>query len=143
MKKSTFRRCAAVLAACTIMSSAMPVSSLQVSAAGNLISNSTFESGVKDWGTYKESGGKCSLKAEDGKLALTVSDVGKVNYAVQVFYDILPLYQNGVYRLKYDISCTTDRFVEGMIQMNGGDYRAYTGSRACSTSMKATSPSIF
>ncbi len=126
MKKGTLKRCAAVLAACTIMASAMPVASLQVSAAGNLISNSTFESGVKDWGTYKESGGKCSLKAEDGKLALTVSDVGKVNYAVQVFYDIVPLYKNGVYRLKYDISCTTDRFVEGMIQMNGGDYRAYT-----------------
>jgi len=126
MKKGTLKRCAAVLAACTIMASAMPVASLQVSAAGNLISNSTFESGVKDWGTYKESGGKCSLKTEDGKLALTVSDVGKVNYAVQVFYDIVPLYKNGVYRLKYDISCTTDRFVEGMIQMNGGDYRAYT-----------------
>ena len=115
-----------MLAACTVMASAMPVFSMTASAASNLISNSTFESGTSGWGTYKESGGKCSLKTEGGKLALTVSDVGKVNYAVQVFYDIVPLYQNGVYHLKYDISSSTDRFVEGMIQMNGGDYRAYT-----------------
>ena len=126
MKKHTFKRCAAVLAACTVMASAMPVVSMTANAATNLISNSTFESGTSGWGTYKESGGKCSLSTKDGKLALTVSDVGKLNYAVQVFYDIVPLYQNGVYRLKYDISCTTDRFIEGMIQMNGGDYRAYT-----------------
>ena len=126
MRKNTFKRCAAMLAACTVMASAMPVFSMTASAASNLISNSTFESGTSGWGTYKESGGKCSLKTEGGKLALTVSDVGKVNYAVQVFYDIVPLYQNGVYHLKYDISSSTDRFVEGMIQMNGGDYRAYT-----------------
>ncbi|MBR1822839.1 MAG: glycoside hydrolase family 9 protein [Ruminococcus sp.] len=126
MKKHTLKRCAAVLAACTVMASAMPVVSMTANAATNLISNSTFESGTSGWGTYKESGGKCSLGTKDGKLALTVSNVGKLNYAVQVFYDIVPLYQNGVYRLKYDISCTTDRFIEGMIQMNGGDYRAYT-----------------
>ena len=126
MKKISIRRCAAALAACTVMASAMPVIPMSASAAENLISNSTFDKGVSDWGTYKESGGKCKLAAEDGKLALTVSDVGKVNYAVQVFYDIVPLYKNGVYRLTYDISSTTDRFIEGMIQMNGGDYRAYT-----------------
>ena len=97
---------------------------MSASAAENLISNSTFDKGVSDWGTYKESGGKCKLAAEDGKLALTVSDVGKVNYAVQVFYDIVPLYKNGVYRLTYDISSTTDRFIEGMIQMKRGDYRS-------------------
>ncbi|MCR4639419.1 glycoside hydrolase family 9 protein [Ruminococcus sp.] len=126
MKKSSIKRCAAVLAACTVMAASAPAVSAPTMAAGNLISNSTFESGTTDWGTYKESGGKCSLSTKDGQLALTVSNVGKVNYAVQVFYDIVPLYKNGVYRLKYDISSSVDRFVEGMIQMNGGDYRSYT-----------------
>ena len=42
------------------------------------------------------------------------------------FYDIIPLYQNGVYRLSYEISSTIDRRVEGMIQQNGGTYQAYT-----------------
>ena len=126
MKKMTIKRCAAVLAACTVMAASAPAVSAPIMAAGNLISNSTFESGVSGWGTYKESGGKCSLGTKDGQLALTVSNVGEVNYAVQVYYDVVPLYKNGVYRLKYDISCSTDRFIEGMIQMNGGDYRAYT-----------------
>ncbi len=126
MKKHNFRRCAAVFAACTIMASALPVVSAPVSAAGNIIKNSTFETGTSGWGTYKESGGKCTLTTEDGKLALKVTSVGKLNYAVQLNYDIIPLYKNGVYRLKYDISSTVDRYVEGMIQQNGGKYQAYT-----------------
>ena len=127
MRKFNFKRCAAVFAACSIMASALPViNAAPVAAAGNIISNSTFESGTSGWGTYKESGGACSLSTENGRLALKVSNVGQVNYAVQVFYDIVPLYQNGVYRLKYDISCSTDRFIEAMIQQNGGTYQAYT-----------------
>ena len=126
MKTKKIKRIAAALAACTIMASAMPVVPAISYAASNLISNSTFDSGTSGWGTYKESGGACSLSTNNGRLALTVSNVGKVNYAVQVYYDIIPLYQNGVYRLKYDISSTTDRFIEAMIQQNGGTYQAYT-----------------
>lgn len=126
MKKHTLKRFAAIAAACAVISSAVPSLPAMVTAASNIISNSTFESGTSGWGTYKESGGACSLSAENGQLALTVSSVGKVNYAVQVYYDIIPLYQNGVYRLKYDISSTTDRYIEAMIQQNGGTYQAYT-----------------
>ncbi len=125
MKKNMLRKVAAIFAACTMLTAAVPMN-VPVSAAGNIISNSTFENGTSGWGTYKESGGKCSLSTENGRLALKVSNVGQVNYAVQVYYDIVPLYQNAKYRLKYDISCTIDRFVEGMIQQNGGTYQAYT-----------------
>lgn len=127
MKKHTIRRLTAAAAACTVLVSALPaLPAMTTLAAGNIISNSTFESGTAGWGTYKESGGVCTLTTENGRLALKVSNVGRVNYAVQMFYDIIPLYKNGVYRLKYDISCTTDRFVECMIQQNGGTYQAYT-----------------
>lgn len=126
MKKNFLKRCAAVFSVCSVMASAMPLISVPVSAAQNIISNSTFDSGISGWSTYKESGGSCSLGTEDGKLALKVSNVGKLNYSVQVCYDIIPLYQNGVYRLKYDISSSIDRDVEGMIQQNGGTYQAYT-----------------
>ena len=126
MNRKTFKKIAASLAAMTMIASAIPTAYAPVYAAGNIISNSTFESGTSGWGTYKESGGACSLATENGQLALTVKNVGEVNYAVQVFYDIVPLYQNGVYRLKYDISSTTDRFIECMIQQNGGTYQAYT-----------------
>lgn len=126
MKSKKIRKLAAAIAACTVMASALPAVPAVVSAASNIISNSTFDSGTSGWGTYKESGGVCSLGTENERLALTVSNVGKVNYAVQVYYDIIPLYQNGVYRIKYDISSTTDRYIEVMIQQNGGTYQAYT-----------------
>lgn len=127
MKKRTFKRISAAFAACTVMASAMPVTSVMTaSAAGNLISNSDFENGIADWGMYKESGGKATLAAEDGKLAIHISDVGKVNYAVQAYYDIIPLYKNGVYKFKYDIYSTEDRYIEAMIQQNGGTYQSYT-----------------
>lgn len=128
MKKNrnTFRRCVAAAASCVLMASAMPVIPFAASAAGNIISNSTFDTGTTDWGTYKESGGACTLTTEDGKLALKVTKQGTLNYAVQMFYDIVPLYQNGVYRLKFDISATVPRYVESMIQQNGGTYQAYT-----------------
>ncbi len=126
MKKNTLRRCMAAAASCILMASAIPEIPFAVSAAENLISNSTFDTGTTDWGTYKESGGACTLTTEDGKLALKVTKQGTLNYAVQMFYDIIPLYQNGVYRLKFDISASTPRYVEAMIQQNGGTYQAYT-----------------
>ncbi|MDE5563804.1 MAG: carbohydrate binding domain-containing protein, partial [Oscillospiraceae bacterium] len=125
MKRQTLRRMAAGLAACTFLAAALPFTQLPASAA-NLITNATFESGSSDWGMYKESGGAATLGTDGGRLALHVTSTGKVTYSVQMFYDIIPLYQNGKYRLKYDISCTTNRFVEGMIQQNGGTYQAYT-----------------
>lgn len=136
MKKNLLKRCTAIFAVCSIMASAMPV--LTVAENTNIISNSTFDSNINGWSTYKESGGNCSLGLEDGKLALTVSSVGKLNYSVQVCYDIVPLYQNGVYRLKYDISSTIDRDVEGMIQQNGGTYQAYTWKKLSLTSESQT-----
>lgn len=126
MKQKFFKRCTAALAACTLMAAAMPVAPYASFAAENIITNSTFDKGTTDWGIYKESGGAGTLTTSDGKLALNITNQGKVNYAVQMFYDIIPLYQNGVYRLKFDISASVPRFVEAMIQQNGGTYQAYT-----------------
>ncbi len=95
-------------------------------ASTNLIKNSTFDSGTSGWNTYSASGGSATLAREDGKLALKVNSLGSLNYSVQVYYDIIPLYENGIYHLKYDISSSVNRKVEGMIQQNGGTYQAYT-----------------
>lgn len=128
MKHYKIKRCAAAFTAAVLLAVAAPtVPTAMLSAnAANLISNSTFDNSTSGWGTYMESGGVCSLSSVNGQLALKIQNVGKVNYAVQTYYDIIPLYQNGVYRLKYDISSSTDRYVEGIIQQNGGTYQAYT-----------------
>lgn len=61
-----------------------------------------------------------------------------MTWAVQVYYDIIPLYKNGVYRVKYDISSTVDRTVDGILQQNGGDYQAYTSKKLSLTSETQT-----
>ncbi len=92
----------------------------------NQISNSTFDTGTKDWAIYKESGGAATLTTTpDGRLAVNISSLGQVNYAVQLYYDIVPLYENATYHMHFEISSSTDRFVEFMLQQNGGKYTAY------------------
>ena len=90
MKKQKHRisRCVAALAACAMMTAAMPIAQISVSAA-DLISNGTFETSTSGWGMYKESGGAASLSSDNGRLALKISNTGKVTYAVQMFYDII------------------------------------------------------
>lgn len=125
MRIKGLRQCLAVLCAAVLSMgslAAMPASA----EVKNLVSNSTFDSGTSGWDTYQASGGKASLTTENGKLALQIDSVGKLNYSVQCSYDIIPLYKNGVYRVSYEISSTTDRYVEAMIQQNGGTYQAYT-----------------
>lgn len=92
----------------------------------NLISNSTFDTSTIDWYKYTASGGSATISNEDGKLALNIEDVGTLNYGVQLYYDIIPLYENAEYRLSFDISSNVDRFLECMLQQNGGTYTAYT-----------------
>ena len=126
MKAKALKKCLAALTASLVLSAGTSVLPLSTTAAKNIISNSTFESGTTGWGIYKESGGAATLSTKDGKLAMNVTSLGSVTYAVQMYYDIVPLYKNGVYRLSFDISSTTDRYVEAMIQQNGGTYQAYT-----------------
>lgn len=126
MKKSNFKRCLAAIAAAVVMGSAMPVvTAAPVMAAENIIRNPDFETGVKNWGVYNVSGGKYTLKGEDGMLALTVLNRGQVSYSVQLNQPTVKLYQGGVYRFSFDVKSTVDRYIEGMIQMDGGDYRSY------------------
>lgn len=126
MKGNVLKRGVAAVTACVLASMGMLSASITGSAATNIIRNSTFDTGVSGWSTYKESGGNCTLSADNGRLALNITAVGAVNYAVQVSYGPIPLYQNGVYRVSYEISSTVDRYVEGMIQEVGGTYQAYT-----------------
>ena len=125
-RKFRLRLLSALAAVTLLAGTAQTVTPVVSFAAANLISNSTFESGTTDWGIYKESGGAAKLTTENGKLALKITSVGTLNYAVQMFYDIIPLHQNGVYHLHYEISSSVPRYVEGMIQQNGGTYQAYT-----------------
>lgn len=126
MNYQTLKRCLSVLTSCVILSAAAASMPLTSNAATNIISNSTFDSSTSGWAIYKESGGAATLSTDNGRLAMTITSTGSVSHAAQLYYDIVPLYQNGVYRLSYEISSSEDRYIEAMIQQNGGTYQAYT-----------------
>ncbi len=124
--KKNFKRCLAALASVVIMGSAMPVvTAAPIFAADNIIRNPGMDEGKSNWAVYKESGGAYTLAEENGELALTVLDRGKVNYAVQLNQPTIKLYQGGVYRFSFDVRSTVDRYIEGMIQLDKPDYRSY------------------
>ena len=93
----------------------------------NFVTNATFDTDTNGWYLYKESGGFGTVSAEDGKLALNITSLGTLNYAVQIFpEDVIELEKDREYRVRYEISCTEPRSIEVMIQQNGGNYQSYT-----------------
>ncbi len=126
MNLKFLKRGFAALTSALILATGTAVMPVNVSAATNIIANSTFDSGLTGWSSFKQAGGAYTLTTQNGKLAMNITNVGTLNYSVQFGYDIVPLYQNGVYRLSYEISSTANRTVEAMIQENGGTYTAYT-----------------
>ena len=58
----------------------------------NFVKNATFDESTESWGLYSESGGEGTVTAEDGKLALNITSLGTLNYAVQIYSeDIMKL----------------------------------------------------
>lgn len=92
-----------------------------------LIKNGTFDGSIKGWGSYIDtsSGAIGNLLLKNNMLDLKIENVGTLSYGIQMYYNIIPLYKNGKYHLSFDISSDVDRFVECMLQENGGEYTAY------------------
>ena len=67
----------------------------------NFVKNATFDESTEKWGFYSESGGEGEVYAEDGKLALKVTSLGTLNYAVQIYSeDIMKIEKDGVHALE-------------------------------------------
>ncbi len=96
----------------------------------NLIPSGDFEGDASNWGSYTTDGGKAVIGPKDGALICDIESVGTLNYSVQASCGSgFTLYQNGKYRLSFDISSTVARELEYGIQMNGGDYHAYISDK--------------
>ena len=100
-----------------------------------LLSGLDFE-GTLNVQLYKESGGAAELSIVDGELQVDVQDVGKVEHAIQPFYDGFKLIQGVSYVLSWDVRSTVERYMQVRIQLNGGDYHAYTSERILATPEK-------
>ena len=94
----------------------------------NLILTGSFEGSTDGWNIYLE-GGAAEFGAKDGEMNLDITDVGRVDYGVQLYYDGFSVYENGVYEMSFDVSSTIPRTIEWRIQLNGGDYHAYASEK--------------
>lgn len=93
----------------------------------NMIENGDFAAGLADsWFTYCE-GGYGTVEANaDGQMEVKVSSIGTKEHGVQVYYDGFGLEQGCVYEMSFDASASVARDVQYRIQINGGDYHAYS-----------------
>lgn len=124
MKHQFMKRCSAILCSAAILigiSGHMPA----CAETGNLITNSTFNSNIDGWSYYAHSDASASIAHENGMLAMNIAALGSVNYAVQLSSNSIALTQGSYYRLTFDISSTTERYIDAIVQQNGGSYQAY------------------
>lgn len=92
---------------------------------GNMIKNGDFKSGTDRWNTYKN-GGEATLRTnDDEQLEVDVTDVGNLDYSVQLYYDGFRLDTGVTYKFAFDLAVSKPRTVVWRLQINGGDYHAY------------------
>ncbi|MBR6623878.1 MAG: hypothetical protein IKK91_08330, partial [Ruminococcus sp.] len=78
MKVKALKRVLAAITASLMLSAGTTIMPFTSTAAKNIISNSTFESGTSGWAIYKESGGAATISTDSGRLAMNITKVGTV-----------------------------------------------------------------
>lgn len=140
MKFQLIKKWMSVLVSASLMTSV--IGSVPVYAeTGNLITNSTFDYNIDGWGLYNHSDASASALYENGMLAMTVSSLGSVNYAVQLYSNPVTLSQGSYYKLSLDIYSTQERYIDVIVQQDGGSYQAY-GAQGVTLSSEAQTVSF-
>lgn len=142
MKNKFMKRCAAMLCSAAILTgiaASMPI----YAETDNLITNSTFDNNTDGWSYYAHSDAAASVDHENECLAMTVTSLGSVNYAVQLSSNAVTLNQGSYYRLTFDISSTAERYIDAIVQQNGSPYQAYAVKGITLTSEMQTVSLVF
>lgn len=122
--KSITNRLAALLCSAAVLTGMCSTTTIWAEET-NLITNSDFENGIDGWSMYHHSDADAEIFAQDGTLAMTVRSLGALNYAVQLSGNAVDLVENACYQLEFDISSTQDRYIDAIVQQQGGSYQAY------------------
>ncbi len=107
---------------------ALPDSERFTSVEGADVMGFTFDTDKENFVTYAN-GGVFELNQQDGQLVTSIDMTGSVEHGVQVYYDGFTMANGCVYNISFDISSSIERTVEWRIQINGGDYHAYSSER--------------
>lgn len=76
--------------------------------------------------TTYENGGKFTLNPVDGAMVADIEKIGSVEHGCQIYFDGFTMAKGCVYTVSFDVSSTVERQVEWRVQVNGGDYHAYS-----------------
>ena len=93
---------------------------------GDVVVDVDFDDGELDGFFTFMQGGVEEIGNEDGKLVSHIKNCGNVEYSNQLCLGDFSLVEGCEYSYSFDISCDIERSVEYRIQINGGDYHAYT-----------------
>ncbi len=124
MKRSFRTRMVSILCSAAMLLS-MGVNPAVWAEGTNLITNAAFESGIDGWSMYHHSDADAEIAAQNGALALNIRELGSVNYAVQLSSNALTLEEGAYYKVTFDIASTQSRYIDAIVQQNGGSYTAF------------------
>ncbi len=142
MKKTIKSRLLAMLFGTAIFTG-MCDCSIVLAEDANMIINSTFDSGIDNWSMYHHSDADAEIFAHEGTLAMTISALGSVNYAVQLSSNTVTLEQDAYYQLTFEIASTQERYVDALVQQNGSPYQAYAAQGVNLTAEMQTVDVVF
>ena len=94
---------------------------------GQVIVDINFDEGDTGKFDIYTKGGKFEMENVDNSLVVHIQRIGSVDYANQIYYDGFQLLEGCVYTYSFDVSSTITRQIEYRLQINGGDFHAYTG----------------
>ena len=124
MRHDLFRKALCLILALLLMLALPALAEDEQQPGQELLKDADF-SGPLRFQLYTESGGAAKLAIVDGELQVDVTSVGRVEHAIQPYYDGFKLIQGVTYELSWDARSTVPREMQVRIQLNGGDYHAY------------------
>ena len=92
----------------------------------NMIENGDFSSKSHEWHTYFEGGDGLMTVNDKGELQFDCKMIGIKEWSNQFYYDGFALYKNCKYEIQFDCYSNVERDLGYRIQVNGGDYHAYS-----------------
>ncbi|GHU41099.1 hypothetical protein FACS1894111_02830 [Clostridia bacterium] len=96
----------------------------------NLIINGDFENGTKPWLFYPQEGGKGAFSVNGDKQAVvSVKDMGRVEYSLQLNYSSVVLKKGCTYRLSFDAKSSSERQIAVRFQLGVTPYTPYGEER--------------
>ncbi len=125
MRSKTIKRSISLLFAAAVAAgtaSYMPV----YAETENIILEADFDSDKEGWGGYANHEASASIDYDNGQIAVRISSLGTVNYAVQLGSSVFTLTENCIYQITFDMYSTEERYIEAIFQQNSGSYQAYS-----------------